>query len=182
MVGFDDDDIAGAEVFADMLRGVAEIGQENEGTARGKQVVVPAGGETKAHGIVGVVGDGEALDLEVAETETGAGLEELPVGLMGVGDFGLDGARRGRVGEDGNLRKFLQSLDAGGVIAVFVGQKNRVDAGERFAGGDEELFEFSGGEPGVDEDTRALGDEQGGVARAAGTEDGKTHGHKAGRR
>ena len=34
VVGFDDDDIAGAEVFADMLRGVAEIGQENEGTAR----------------------------------------------------------------------------------------------------------------------------------------------------
>jgi hypothetical protein len=26
VVGLDDDDIAGAEVFADMLRGVAEIG------------------------------------------------------------------------------------------------------------------------------------------------------------
>jgi hypothetical protein len=108
---------------------------------------------------VGVVGDGEALDLEVAETETGAGLEELPVGFMGVGDFSLDSAGRGRVGKHGDFREFLQALDAGGVIAVFVGQKNRVDARERFAGGGEQLLKFSRGETGVDEDARALGDE-----------------------
>ena len=178
VVGLDDDDVAGAEVLADMLGRVTEIGQKDEGAARGKQVVVPAGGEAKADGIVGVVRDGETLDVEVAETKTGAGLEELPRGAVRGVEFLLDRAGGGGVGEDREVGKFLEALDAGGVVAVLVREKNRVDARERFAGGGEQVFEFSGGETGVDEDARALGDEQGGVARAAGAEDGETHGHR----
>ena len=136
-----------------------------------------AAGEPEADGVVGVVGDGEALDLEIAEAKARAGFEELPFRLVAGIQLGLHGAGGGGVGKDADARKFFQALDAGGMVAVFVGEEDRVDVFERFARGGEELAEFADGKARIDEDARALGDEQGAVARAAATEDGKTHGH-----
>jgi hypothetical protein len=177
VVGLDDDDVALAELLADVLRGVAEVGEVGEGTARGKKVVGVAVGETKTDGLLSVVRDGEGVDFEIAETEAGAGFEELPRGAMGGVEFRLHGATGGRIGEDLDVRMFLQAVDGGGVIPVFVREKNGVDAFEGFAGVGEEGGEFAGGEAGIDEDARTFGHEQRGVARTAGTEDAEAHGH-----
>src|SRR5688572_27104244 len=52
VVGLDDDDVAFADVLADVLRCVAQIGEPGEGTTRGEQIVVPAG-ETEADRFMG---------------------------------------------------------------------------------------------------------------------------------
>ena len=87
VVGLDDDDVALAELFADVLRGVAEVSDVGERTARGEQVVGVAGGETEADGFLGVVRDGEGGDLEIAVAEARAGFEELPGGAVSGVEF-----------------------------------------------------------------------------------------------
>ena len=100
---------------------------------------------------------------------------------MGGIEFRLDGAARRGIGEDLYVRVLLQAVDAGGVIAVLVGEKDGVDALKRFAGIGEQGGELARREAGIDEDARTFGDEQRGVARAAGTEDAEAHGHIEGR-
>lgn len=87
VVGLDDDDVALAELFADVLRGVAEVGDVGERTARGQQVAGVAGSETEADGFLGVVRDGEGGDLEIAVAEARAGFEELPGGAVSGVEF-----------------------------------------------------------------------------------------------
>lgn len=178
VVGLDDDDVALAELFTDVLGGVAEVGHVGERTARGQQVVGVAGSETEADGFLGIVRYGEGVNLDVAVAEARAGFEELPGGAVGGVEFRLDGAAGGGIGEDLNVRVLFQALDAGGVVAVFMREKDGVDARKGFAGVEKEGGEFFRGEAGVDENARTFGDEQRGVARATGTEDAETHGHE----
>src|SRR5437870_3205307 len=100
------------------------------------------------------MGDGEAFDLKIAETKAGAGFEDLPAGLML--EAGLHCARRGSVGKDLDLGKFLQPFDAGSVIAVLVGEEDGVDLLERSAHGGEENSHPPRRKADVDEDARVF--------------------------
>ena len=175
MVAFDDDDIDVANALVDVLRGMAEIGQPGEATAGGKQVGLVSVGEREADGFLGVVGDVKAFDFEVLENEAGAGFEDLPGDF--VVELGLDGAGGGGVGEDLDVGEFFQAVDAGDVVAVFVGDEDGFDLGEVFAGVEEELAEFALGETGVDEHACLPGEQHGAIARAAAAEDFETHRH-----
>lgn len=175
VVGFDDHNIDVVQALVDVGGDVAEVGEPRERAARGEEVVGGAGGEGEADGFLGVMGDGEGVDLKVAETETGAGLEDLPFG--GVVEPGLDGAGGSGVGEDGEFGVLFEGVDAGGVVPVFVGEKNGVDGVEGGAGVVEELAEFAAGEAGIDENARAGGLQHGGIARAATAQDAETNRH-----
>jgi hypothetical protein len=118
---------------------------------------------------------GERVDLEIAETEARARFEDLPVGP--VAEAGLHGAGGGLVGEDFQVGKFFQPGDAAGMVAMLVGEKDGVDALERFAGGGQQLAQLAQREAGVDQHPRLLGDEQGAVARTAAAENAKPHRH-----
>ena len=54
--------------------------------------------ETKAHGLMRIVRHREALDFQVAEAETRAGFENLPIGP--VREVYLNRTRGSRVGKD----------------------------------------------------------------------------------
>ena len=70
MVGLDDDDVGLADAVADALRRVAEVGDPREGPAGREEVALEPAREAEPHRVLRVVGDGEALDLEIAVHET----------------------------------------------------------------------------------------------------------------
>ena len=175
MVGLHHDDLALADPLVHMLRRVPEVGQIDQRAARAKQVALMAVGKPKPHGVLRVVRHRKGLDLEIGEAESRARLETLPVGP--ILEFLLKHARRGMVGKHAHLRELLQPTQRFRVVAVLVREENGVDPLQRFAHAGEQLPEFPRREPGVDQHARALGDQQGAVARAATAEDAKTHGH-----
>lgn len=132
-------------------------------------------GKTETHGVLRVMGHGERVDLEVAEAETAAGFEDVPI--RPPGQSGLHRSPGALVGEDADVRKTLQALESVRVVAVFVGQEDGVDPRERFPHLLEQLTEPAGGKPGVDEHAGALGHEQRGVTRAAAAKDREPHRH-----
>jgi hypothetical protein len=78
--------------------------------------------EAEADRLLRVVGHGETRDLEVAEAEGGAGLEEAPGGL--ASGAGLHGAGGGGVGEELEVGEFFEAIDARGVVAVLMRNEN----------------------------------------------------------
>ena len=77
----------------------------------------------------------------------------------------------------GALREVVETATA--CPCLFIqGASGDIGPREGFVGVEEEGGEFFRGEAGVDEDARAFGDEQRGVARATRTEDAETHGHE----
>jgi hypothetical protein len=63
------------------------------------------------------------------------------------------------------------------MVAVFVGQENRVDPLELLALALEELGQALGGEAGIEQHAGVVGPDQGRVACAAAAEDAEAHGH-----
>ena len=174
MVGLDHQHVGLADALPDVLRGMAEIGEPGEAVA-GRKEVLPALGEEKRDGIVGVVRHGEALDLEVAETEAGSGFKVLPVGA--VVQPALHCAGGGVVGKNLDLRMARKAADPDGMVTVLVGEKDGIDAVERFTDGGEQPAQAAGRKPGVNQHAGVSGLEQGAIAFAAAAEDAEPHAH-----
>ena len=131
--------------------------------------------ETKAHRFLRVVWNGKGVNFEIAKTEARTGLENLPRGPML--EAGLNCPRGRAVCEELDLRKFREPVDSGRVIAVFVGEKNRVDLGERFADAGEKLSQLADRKTGVDENAGLLRLQKGAIARTATAENAKPNRH-----
>src|SRR6266536_108944 len=80
VIRFNNDDVATAEMLADVLRCVSEIGEPCERTARRKQIAVKPRGESKTDRLLGVVWHGKTFDFEIAEPKARAGFERVPIG------------------------------------------------------------------------------------------------------
>jgi len=70
-----------------------------------------------------------------------------------------------------------QAADPGGVVAVFVREKNGVDAVKRLADPGQQLPEAAGRKTGIDEDAGLGRLQQGTIAVAAAAEDAEPHAH-----
>ena len=176
MVGLDDQHVGLADAFADVGRGMPEVGEPGEAAPGGEEVILVARVKHEPHRVGGVVRHAEALDGQVAERETRARLEHLPRRPV-HSEAGLQCVHGGGVGEYLDVRELLQADDRCGVVAVLVGQEDGVDPVERFTDPGEEFAELAGGKAGIDQYARAFGLEQGRVARAAAAENAKAHGH-----
>ena len=66
-VGFEHKDVGGANALEHQARCVAQVGQETQVSGRGTQEV--------ADGVLGVMGDAERFDPDVADLESRAGRE-----------------------------------------------------------------------------------------------------------
>jgi hypothetical protein len=140
-------------VDADGVGHVAKVGGDGDLDALGAQ------GE--ADGVDGVVGDGKAIDVDVAYAEAGAGLEELEFGLeLAPGDGG--GGEAAAVDRDAEF--FRDGGEAGDVVGMLVGDQ---DGGEGFGidvDGGQALEGFLTAETSVDEDAGPPGGDQSRVA------------------
>jgi hypothetical protein len=107
--------------------------------------------------------DGEAGDIDIADGETGAGLEQFEVRRNFIpGDGGRGEARD--INRDTELAG--DDLKARDVVGMFVSDENR---GERFrivTAGAKTKQRFLAGESSVDEETSPLSSNQRGVAGA----------------
>jgi hypothetical protein len=126
-------------VVADRIGEIAQVGGDRNFDALGAE------GETDRVG--GVVGDGEAGDVDIADGETGSGLKQFELRRIFI-------PRNGRRGEPRNINRNAQlagdDLKARDVIGMLVGNQNR---GQRFrlaVGGAEAFESFLTGQAGID--------------------------------
>ena len=66
------------------------------------------------------------------------------------------------------------------MIAVFVREKNGIDAIERFTDGGQQLLEPAGRKAGIDEHAGVSRLQEGAIALAAAAEDAEPHAHEEG--
>jgi len=135
MIGFEHEDIGGADAVEDEPGGVAKVGGEAE--------VAGGGANQITNGILRVVRNGKRFDADIADLKSRAGGEKLPVDLRleMFGDIGSIGRRtffadplgfqrpdrgvlRVAIAIDGNAKFIRQAEEAGDVIAVFVSDEN----------------------------------------------------------
>lgn len=161
VVGFEQQEVAAAELLLGERGEVAEVDGEADAHA--------LGGEAEGYRLAGVVGHGEGEDFDVADGEALAGAEALDFrkGCLGEGFEGSFGEKNGDVelgGERGEM---------GGVVGVLVGNQDAAEAAGGQPDGFEALEGFALGEPGIEQQARALGGENGGVAGRPAAQDGE---------
>ena len=135
---------------ADGIGEIAEVGGDGDFDA--------LGAEGEAYGVGCIVGDGEAVDVDIADDEAGAGLEEFEDGLeLAPGDGG--GGEAAAV--DGDAELLRDGGEAGDVVGMLVSNN---DGGQRFGvdvDGGQALEGFLAAQTGVDEDAGSLGGDEG---------------------
>lgn len=164
VVGFEDEDVGGADALDDEFGGVAEVGEEAD--------VAGGGAEEESDGVLGVVGDGERIDGDIAEVEGAAGLE-LP---EGEGDFALavDGFGGEAVAVDGDTEFSGDGAEAHDMVGMLVGDEDPVEGFGGAADTGEALADLAAAEAGIDEQARFCGFEVGAIASGTAAEDGET--------
>ena len=113
------------------------------------------------------MGDGEGVDLQVADDDARAGLEGLDAGLAAV-PVDAGGGQFGQ--EDGNPQGLGDDREAGDVVGVLVGDQDGVDAIEFLAQDRQAATELAAAEAGIDEQARAPGGDQGRVSGTSASE------------
>jgi hypothetical protein len=109
------------------------------------------------------VGDGEAVDVDIADGEGGAGLEEFELGdEFAPGDRGCGEARA----IDGNAKLLRDGGEAGDVVGMFVRYKDSVEGFGIDSNGGQALKSFFAAETCVDEDAGSRGGDEGGISGA----------------
>ena len=109
VVGFEQEHVGALQVDADGIGEVAEVGGDGDFDALGAE------GET--YGVGCIVGDGEAIDVDIADGEAGSGLEEFQDGLeLAPGDGG--GGEAAAVDRDAEL--FRDGGEAGDMVGMLV--------------------------------------------------------------
>lgn len=157
VIGFEQQNIRGAQMVLDGIWDVAKIGGNPDFDARGAKGV--------ADRIDGIVRNGETVDRDIADRERTACLETFDGGFAG---FPIDDRRGALRNVDGNgAAQFAEeAAEAGNVIGVFVGDEDGVEPIKRFARGGETLHEIAYTQARVNEEARRVGGNQ---RRVAGT-------------
>ena len=167
VIRLEDEAVTFAEMMLDEFGEVAEIGDDGEFRTVGAKGI--------GDGIGGVVRDGEGRDLDVADRETLARANVLDA-LDFFGDSG------GKQADDFAMSRFREICrgapvaeklrKAAGMIGVLVRNQDGVEAIRFDAQRSEAAERFLAAKASVDEKARALGFEQRGIARTAGSEYG----------
>ncbi len=111
VVGFEDEDVRGADAVEHEPGGVAEVGGEADVAARSAQ--------QKSDGVLRVVRDGKGFDEHVGDLEARAGGEEVAVEFAFKLKFKFFFGRAVAVNRD--VQFLRNSGESGNVVAVFVG-------------------------------------------------------------
>jgi hypothetical protein len=128
---------------------------------------MPCARKAEAHRIDGVVRNGEAVDLDIADAKRGPGLETIQARRV----FAPGNGGRGEAGdEDRHIEQARQSHQAADVIGMLVRDQDRVQLFGSSSISGEPGENVALAEAGVDQDARFFGADEGGVSRAAAGE------------
>ncbi len=159
MIRFEQQQIGAAQVVADGIRQIAQVGGDGDFDA--------FGAEREPDRIDGVMRNGKAGDVDIADGETGSSLEEFELGRI-FGVVLVPGNRGG--GETRNVDRNAElagdHLEAVNMIGMLVSDEDRSQRFGIVAGGFEALEGLFAGKPGVHQETGPLGCDQRGIAGA----------------
>lgn len=166
VIGFEQQHLHAAQMDFDRFRHVAEIGGHADFDAFGM--------EAEADRIDGIVGNGEALDDDVADGPAGACLKRLDRRRRAI-RLPVDQGRSELRNED-RERFFLlraapqQARQTGDMVAVFMGDEDGVDIVDVLADGGEAPLQFPDAEAGIDQNAGFGGREKRRIASTAARE------------
>src|SRR5689334_6249043 len=156
VIGFEQQHVRAAQMKLDRVRNITEVGDDADLDALRL--------ETKAYRVDGIVRNGEAVDLDVADDQARARLKALQA--RGTA-FPIDERRR-KTSDVNRRRDFLrQARQAADVIRMLVRDENGVDAVGLLANGCQALGELLEAETGVDENAGLPGRDQRAVSGTA---------------
>jgi hypothetical protein len=167
VIRFENQAIGLTKMDADVIGEVAEIGADGDFGS--------VGTEGEAHGVGGIVRDGESVDINVADGEGLAGLDGFDATKASAEGIREDALKSVHGGFGDVERGFPNAQDlrkAVAVIGVLVSDENGVETIDFAADGGEAGEGFAFAETGVNKDASGLGFEQREVARTARGEDG----------
>lgn len=151
----------------DELGEIAEVGDDGHFYA--------VGAESEADGIGGIVGDGEGVNVDIADGEMSAsinGFDATQTFFEAIGERALKCVE----GLFGDIeRRFIHAQHLGETVAVigmFVSDEDAVNLIERDAAGGKAGKGFAFAEAAIHQETGTRGFEQSDVARTAGSQDG----------
>jgi hypothetical protein len=156
VIGFEDEAVGLAEVDSDVIGQIAEIGADGNLGA--------VGAEGESDGVGGVVGDGERVDIDVADRETLASLDGLYAAealAEGVRQNTLKGLQGGLGDVERGFPEAEDLRETVAVVGVFVGDEDGVETVDIAPYGGEAGESFAFSKAGVNEDAGAFGFEQG---------------------
>lgn len=156
VIRFEQQAVGATQMEMNGFRHVAEVGGDADFHALG------ADGE--AHGVDGVVGDGEALDVDIADGEGGARLEGFELGGVAVPIDGLGGEVRD---VNGNVQLAGDADEPCDVIGMLMRDEDGLERFRVFFDIGEAAEGLAAAEPGINEDTGLAGRDEGGIAGTA---------------
>ena len=176
VIGFENEAVGIAEMKFYEFGEVAEVGDDGDFCAVGTKGV--------ADGIRGVVRNGERRNFNVTDSETLAGADVLDAIEFSCGGFwentaDFDTSIFGEISGGAEMSNELR--EAAGVIGMFMGNENAVEAFGRFAESSEAAESFFASKAGIDKERGALGFQQRGVAGTARSQDGDSKADKPSR-
>ncbi len=162
VIGFENEAIGVAKMKFDELSKIAEVGDDGDFCSARTECVTDRVG--------GIVRDGERRNFDIADGEAFTGANVLDAVDFFRGGFGKNAAdfnasAFGEVSGGVEMREKLRK--AAGVIGVFMGNENAVEAFGRLAESGEAAESFFAAEAGVNEERSAVGFQKRGVAGAA---------------
>jgi hypothetical protein len=185
VIGFEYEDVRGADAFQNQFRDVAKVSCKTD-VARGSA-------DQKTDGILRVVRDGKSFDVDVADFKAPAGLEQAPVdfGFEGIFVFEREGGffapfgfetpdgsiLRAAIAKNGDVKFVRESKNAGDVVGMFVRDQDRRKIFRRAPDGSEARADLARRKSGVDEDAGIFGLDVGAIAAGTGAKNGEFDGH-----
>ena len=147
VIGFEEQDIGGANALEDGFGGVAEVRQNTDFSGGGVQ--------EEADGVGGVVRDVKGVHVDVADIETGAGFEDAAFKFRAALVF--DGVFGGAVAVNGDFKFVGKAGETVDVVGVLVGDQNSVEFFRNAADGGEAFGDLAVAEAGVNEQAGVIG-------------------------
>lgn len=186
MVGFEDEDVRGADAVEHQLGDVAEVG--------GKTEIAGGGAQQKSDRILRVVRNGKRFDAHIADFKSRAVFKQSPVNFLFqvfraveavergfFRPFGFerpDGAvLRAAIAIDRDVKFVGDAEQSADVVGVFVRDENGGQVFRRAPDAGEALADLARRKPGVHEHAGFGGFEVGAIAAGTAAEDGEFDGH-----
>lgn len=170
VIGFEHEDVGGADALENAFGGVAEVGHETN--------VAGMSAQQKTHGIGGVVWEVERFNDDIADFKALAGFEDAAMLEFDV-ERELRGIAREAIAINGDLEFGTKRGEAVDVVGVLMGDENAGEPFRRAADGGEPLAKLAETEPGIDEDAGIVGFQVSAIAAGTAAENGQTNSHRA---